>query len=211
MDQPIALAQKVHEGTKVDDLDHLAIIDATNLRFSNNPFNPIHRCIDTRFIWAGYFDETVVFNVNLCARRFCDFTDHFATRANDVADFVAVDLDRTDLWRVRADLRTGTAECFIHLPQDVDATIFGLIKSNAHDVCGDARDLDVHLKTGDTIGGTSNFEIHIAQVIFIPQNVRQNSEPVALFNQPHSNTSDGAWQRDTRVHHSQGATTNGSH
>ncbi|MCM5231707.1 hypothetical protein MMS79_28490, partial [Escherichia coli] len=40
----------------------------------------------------------------------------------------------------------------------------------------------------DTVAGTRNFEVHIAQVIFVAQNVRQYNVVVAFFHQTHCET-----------------------
>ena len=43
-----------------------------------------------------------------------------------------------------------------------------------HDLGAQAADLDVHLQGGDAFGGTGNFEIHVAEMIFGALDVGQN-------------------------------------
>ena len=49
---------------------------------------------------------------------------------------------------------------------------------------GDALDLDVHLQGRDTVGGTRHLEVHVAQVIFVTQDVGQHGEAVASLIRP---------------------------
>ena len=41
-------------------------------------------------------------------------------------------------------------------------------------------DLDVHLQRGDAFLGAGNLEIHVAEMIFIAQNVRQHGKAIVL-------------------------------
>lgn len=51
---------------------------------------------------------------------------------------------------------------------------FGLFQRNAHDVFGDAFDLDIHLHGSDTFTGTGALEVHVAQMIFQAHDVCEN-------------------------------------
>ncbi len=60
-----------------------------------------------------------------------------------------------------------------------------LIERDAHDLFGDAGDLDVHLQRGDAVGGARNLEVHVAEVIFIAEDVGQDGEVVTFLDQTH--------------------------
>ena len=60
---------------------------------------------------------------------------------------------------------------------------FGLCQSDLHDFFGNALNLDVHLQSGDTNCRTRYFKVHVAEVIFVAQNVGQNREFATVFDQ----------------------------
>ena len=50
---------------------------------------------------------------------------------------------------------------------------------------GDALDLDVHLQRSDAVGGAGHLEVHVAQVVFVTQDVGQHGKAVAFLDQAH--------------------------
>ena len=82
----------------------------------------------------------------------------------------------------------------------------------AHDLFGDARDLDVHLQRGDAFARAGHLEVHVAEVIFVTQDVGQDGELArGLEDQAHGDARDRANQRHTRIHQRQRRTTDGGH
>ena len=86
-----------------------------------------------------------------------------------------------------------------------------MAQGDFHDLFGDALDLDVHLQRGHTFGGTGYFEVHVAQVVFVTQDVGQDGELLAFFNQAHGDTGNRRLHWHTGVHQSQGSTADRSH
>src|SRR5690606_19607785 len=64
---------------------------------------------------------------------------------------------------------------------------------------------------GNAIGGTGHFEVHVAEVIFVAEDVGENSETLALLHQTHRDTGYRRFQRHTSVHHRQTADAHRSH
>ena len=65
---------------------------------------------------------------------------------------------------------------------------FGLVQSHLHDFAGDTFDFDIHLQGADTVTAARNFKVHVAEVVFITEDIRQNHEFVAFFHQTHRDT-----------------------
>ena len=59
----------------------------------------------------------------------------------------------------------------------MQAAVLGLTQGDLHDLLGDRGDLDVHLQGGDAVVGAGHLEVHVAQVIFVTQDVGQHGEP----------------------------------
>ena len=62
----------------------------------------------------------------------------------------------------------------------MQTTSLGLLQSRFFDLFGDAFDLDVHLQGGNALSGTGHLEVHVAQVIFVTQDVGQDDEALAF-------------------------------
>lgn len=71
----------------------------------------------------------------------------------------------------------------VHLAEDVQASFQGLAQGDLHDLFGDTVDLDVHLQGGDALVGTGNLEVHVAQVVFVTEDVGQDGELLAFLDQ----------------------------
>src|SRR5690606_38075000 len=106
-------------------------------------------------------DGAVVLDVDLGAALLDDRADDRPARADDLADLVGRNMDRLDAWCMLAELGPRLAERLGHLAEDVQASLARLIERDAHDLLGDAGDLDVHLQRGDTFGRSGDLEIHV--------------------------------------------------
>jgi hypothetical protein len=133
-----------------------------------------------RKIGRADLDQALVVDVDLGAGLRDDLADHLAARADDFADLRLVDLHRLDARCVRGKLAAGLAERLVHLSEDVRAAFAGLSQSNAHDLLGDAGDLDVHLERGDALLRAGHLEVHVAEMVLVAQDVRENREVLAL-------------------------------
>src|SRR5690606_13109364 len=99
----------------------------------------------------------------------------------------------------------------VHFRQDVQTCMQRLLKGSFHDLFGDTFDLDVHLQRGYATRGTGHLEVHVAQVVFVTQDVGQNSEAVVFLHQAHGDAGNRCFQRYARVHQRQAGTTYGRH
>src|SRR5690606_554790 len=65
----------------------------------------------------------------------------------------------------------------------------------------DALDLDVHLQRGHAIGGTGYLEVHVAEVIFVTQDIGDHREATVVFlHQAHGNTGHRRLHRHAGIH-----------
>ena len=92
---------------------------------------------------------------------------------------------------------------FAHFTQDMIAAFMRLRQGVPHDPFGDACDLNIHLQRGNTVLSAGHFKIHVAQVIFVPEDIRENSVLVSLQDQPHGNARHSRFQGHARIHQGQ--------
>lgn len=71
---------------------------------------------------------------------------------------------------------------------------------------------DVHLQSGYAVFGSGNLEVHVAQVVFVTQNVGEDGNPaVVFFDQAHGNTGNRFGHRHAGSHQRHGGAANGGH
>mmetsp|Transcript_3579 Transcript_3579/g.6494 ORF Transcript_3579/g.6494 Transcript_3579/m.6494 type:complete len:499 (+) Transcript_3579:537-2033(+) len=167
--------------------------------------------LDGFTVRRGDLDDALVVDVDLGARDFHDLADDLAARADHFTDLVGRDLHGLDARRVLREF-TRFGHGFCHLAEDVETTGFRLLQRLFHDLLRDAGDLDVHLQGRDARFGTGNLEVHVAEVIFITQDVGQDAVGAVLFqHETHGDTGNRCLQGNARVHHGEGATAHGRH
>src|SRR5690606_34646478 len=140
-----------------------------------------------------------------------DGTDGRAALADHIADLVLVDLHRQHGRCVGRQLAARLGDDLVHLAEDIQAGFQRLVQSDLHDLFGDALDLDVHLQRGHALGGTGNLEVHVAQVVFVTEDVGQYGELVAFLDQTHGDTGHRRLHRHTGVHQGQRGAAHRSH
>src|SRR5258708_4536308 len=209
--QTVLAGQQVHESTEVQDLGDRAFVDLADFDFGRDLFDAALGFVGLGGIAGGNGDGAVFADVDLRAGLFGQCTDGGAALADHVTDLLGVDLHRVQLGSEGRDLGLGFAHGFLHLAQDVHARFLSLGQGDLHDFLGDALDLDVHLQRSDAAGGAGHLEVHVAQMIFIAQDVGQHGEAVVFLDQAHGDAGHVGLHRNACIHHRQAAAADRSH
>src|SRR5581483_5951849 len=120
--------------------------------------------------------------------------------ADDIANAIRIDLYRDDARRELGELGARRGNRLVHDVQNVHPPLTRLLEGRVHDLAVDALDLDVHLQRGHALRGARHFEIHIAEVIFVPENVGEHGEAVVFFDETHRHARHGRRHRHAGVH-----------
>src|SRR5690606_15208857 len=128
--------------------------------------------------------------------------DHLTSRSDNGTDLVFVDHDALDPWCVWFVIRIWFVDGFVHLTQDMCPAFAGLFKGLFQHFPPESVDLDIHLAGGDTIGGTYYLEVHVSEVVFITQDIRQDAvfSGSLVADKTHGHTADAAFNLDTGIH-----------
>ena len=94
-------------------------------------------------------------------------------------------LNDLDARRMLAELGARGGQRLRHLAEDVHAAALGLVERDLHDLFGDAGDLDVHLQRGHADLGAGNLEVHVAEMVFVAEDVGEHGKALVLLDQPH--------------------------
>ena len=179
--QAILARQDGHERAEVHQARHAAFIDAADFDFGGDQVDaalgfPAGLAVDRRNL-----DRAVVVDVDRGAGFLGDGANDCAALADDFADLLRIDLDRDDRRCPLGHVLAGLRQHLVHLAEDVQTAVPGLRQRLLHDFLRDAVDLDVHLQRSDASAGTGHLEVHVAEVIFIAEDVGQHGELVAFL------------------------------
>ena len=211
MHQAFCTWEDFDESTKIYcALDHTQIQFA-NLGFLSEFTQHAQGLVGGVSVGACNQDGSIIFDSDSDTALFLHSTNGATTGANDVADLVLLDLQLGNARSIRSDVFTGLADGLGHFIENVNPTFASLAQSFCHDFPADGVDLGVHLECCDSVFGSRDLEVHVAKVIFVAQDVRQNGEVIAFLDEPHRNASYGSFERNTRIHQCQCRTANCRH
>src|SRR5262245_51818159 len=103
MDEAVAAAEEVHEGTEINDLHDLAVVDDTDLRLGDDAADPVDGRLGRRGVDGGYLHGAVILDVDLGAGDLADLANDLAAGADDLADLILRDVDDGDARGILAD------------------------------------------------------------------------------------------------------------
>ena len=63
----------------------------------------------------------------------------------------------------------------LHFSEDVNPTFFGLSQGLAHNLPINPVDLDIHLQRGNAVTGADHLEIHVAEMIFVAEDIGKDN------------------------------------
>ena len=87
-----------------------------------------------------------------------------------------------------------------HHVENVQPTFLCFREGIAQDLERDPLGLDIHLDRRDPLAGTGDFEVHVTQMVFHPQDIGQHRYPITLCDQAHRHACTGRLQRNARIH-----------
>src|SRR5208283_4634147 len=117
------------------------------------------------------FARIVLGDVDLGSGRLRYAADRLAAGADEKADLFRVDLDRLDAGGILREARTRGGKRGEHLLQDLHAGVVSLVDRDLGDFKGKAVDFQVELEAGDPLGCAGQFEVHVAEVVLLAENV----------------------------------------
>ena len=91
--------------------------------------------------------------------------------------------------------------------------LFGLFERIGQHFVRKTVHLDVHLSSGNTVFGTGHLEVHVAEVVFIAQDIGQHGvfSGFGVGNQPHGDPGNRFLDLHPGIHQRQRSGTHGSH
>src|SRR5512139_2194603 len=174
VEQPVGSREDLDEGPEVHDLAHAALVDLPHLGLLHDPLDDGDGGARRVGVHRGDLDRPVVLDVDLDARLLLDPPDDLASRADDLPYPVGLDHHHVDPRRERGEFGPVRGDGAVHLLQDVEAPLPRLPQGGEQDLAADAADLDVHLDGGDPVPRPGDLEVHVAQMVLVPEDVGED-------------------------------------
>src|SRR5215472_4911768 len=174
VDQAVLVGKHLDECAKRHDPDDLAPVDAAHLDLVSEALDPVDRLASAALVGGRDEDLAVILDVDLRPGLLHDLADDLTARPDHVPNLVRVDLDRRDPRRVRAHLPARLRNDLEHPAKHEEPSLSSLLQRLRHHLAGEPLDLDVHLQCSDSVRGTRDLEVHVAERDFDTLDVRQD-------------------------------------
>ena len=216
MQEAVGVGQELHEGTEGGDVLDFSFIHFAHLGFGADELDALHGGVDVVHIGSGDIDDaefTHLLNIDGGVGLTLHLLDDLASRSDNGADELARDLHLDDARHEGTVVLTRCRHGLFDLAEDEHTASVSLGQCLCQHFGGESVDLDVHLTSGDTVFGTTDLEVHVAEVVLIAEDVGQDgvAAGVLVGNQTHGDTGDRFFHLDTAVEQGQGAGADGSH
>ncbi len=177
VEQSVASGHKFNECAKFEYAANLAGVNLVNLWNSGDDFDAGNSSVNLVFFWCADVDFTFAVdfvNSDSGAGFFLYGLNHFTALADDSANEFLIDGHVYDARNVRLIVFAWCGNCFVDELENVQASLFGLAESLLKNFVGQTVALDIHLGGSDAVGGTGHLEVHVAQVVFVAEDVAEH-------------------------------------
>src|SRR5262249_49144983 len=198
--QAVGARHDLDEGAEVDHAPHGAAVDLAYLGLGRESADAVDGLLDRVAVRGGHQDRAIVFDVDRRARLLDDSTNRLAAGADQVADAIGLDAQRDNAGGIGGQLGARRSDRLIHDPEDVHAGGARLLEGLLHHRARHAADLDVHLSGGDAGAGPGALEVHVAEVVLVPEDVGEDAALAPFLDEPHRHAGPRRLDRHTGLH-----------
>src|SRR5207302_6051716 len=210
--EAVGAGEKFDESAELRETNDFAEIGFADFGAGSDVANHLQSRIAAGSAGGEDVHGAVLEDVDLDAGGFDNGLDLLAARTDEVADFILRDFQLEEARSVGGNRSARLAERLLHGVENLETGFLRLREGFAHDADGDAQDLDVHLQRRDACASASNFEVHVAIMVFGSGNVREDG--VFLFateDETHGDARARGLQRHTGVHKGERSAANRGH
>ena len=179
---------------------------------ANDFFGALHtHGVDTADLYAAHVAH--LFDGDGGSGLSLNTLNDFTAGSDDAANEVLRNLKTHHFRSVGLQFNTWLRHGLEHFAEDVCAAFAGLVQGLLHDFEAEALNFDVHLARSNAVGSTRYLEVHVAEVVFVTQDVAQYGE-LARFgvgDEAHGNSAHRTGDGNACVHEGKGSGTYRSH
>ncbi len=171
MAKPFLSGKYFDECAEVHDTLDDAVVDGSHDGVLDDSHHRVFGIVCGLLIGAVNRDRAVVLDVDLDVEHLAEGLYILPPRPDDRADLLDIDLGRHDLRRILRYLGGRGRDRLLHYGKYMQPSALGLGESLLEDFGGHARDLYIHLEASNAPGRARHLEIHVAEVILVPEDV----------------------------------------
>jgi len=160
---------------------------------------------------CGDADPALVVDVDVGAGGAGEVADASAAGTNDVADALFACFDAEHFDGVLGDRGAALGEDAEHAVQDVEAGFLGGVEGLGEGLFAEPLDFEIHLQGRDALARAADLEVHVTQVIFIAEDIREDGPLLALDDESHGDAGDGCAEGDAGIHQGEAAGADRGH
>ena len=212
MAQSISARKDFYKGPKVTYAGNCTIVDLVHLDGCGASLDAGQSFFGCISVVGRDDNRSVIVDFDNRSGVFLDSADVFAAWTNQSTDFLRINLGLEQSWSIVRNLRSWFADRCQHCSQDFHASFTRLNHRFPNDLFANAGDFEVELDTRDSVLRSSNLEVHVAEVIFVAEDIgQQNKFVVRLTNEADRNTGDWVGDLDAGSHQAKCSTADRSH
>ena len=201
----------VHERAEVHQARDAALVDAADLDFRRDQLDAAlglaaGRAVTDAILTVPSFSMSMVVPVSSVIARMTAPPLPMTSRIFSGSIFIVMIVGaHSDIfWR-------GVERTLFISPRMCSRAVLRLVERVLHDLPGDAVDLDVHLQRGDAVARAGHLEVHVAEVIFVTEDVGEHLELAAFLHEAHGHAGDRRLDRHAGIHQREAGAADAGH
>src|SRR5262249_36661158 len=171
--KPIFTWENFDERAEILRRDYASLIRLPDLDFARHATYDFLRACHAFAAGGVNVYGSIVLNVNFSAGFRDNALNDFAAGPDEGSDFLGINFDCLDPWRVLGQFRSRLVQCAAHDVENLRARFFRALDRFCHDPMADTSELQIELKTGDARIRSAELEVHIAKMILGADDVGQ--------------------------------------
>ena len=218
MQQTVTSGHELNERAEVEDRADSTFVNLSLFGLCDDGLDFRKCCVDARLVFRGDLHAAdsellVLVDRDGCSGLFLNALDNLALGTDYGTDHLLRNLDGDQTRHVGLVVLAGLGDGLVDYVEDVQTSVTGLVECLLKHLVAQTVALDVHLGGGDTLGGTCHLEVHVAEVILVAKDVRQDGIfHIALVgDETHGHTGYGALHLHTCVEQRQCAAADSRH
>ena len=204
MEEAVAVRHELNESTEIHDADDFTFVGLAFFGEFNDGVDHLESLVDSSLVGGSNFD--VAFFVDFVDRDcsaadFLDALDNLSARADYSTDEFLRNSHSDDAGNVGLVVFAWSGNGLIDDVEDVETTFASLHKGFFEDFVAETVALDIHLSGSDAVDSTCNFEVHVAEVVFVAEDIAEDSVfgAFGISDKAHCDAADGFLHLDTGV------------
>ena len=165
---------ELQECAELLNADYLAGEHHALFKIGYDDLNQLHSLVHIGLVRTTYGYGAVIININLHTGLLDNGIDGLTSLTNHIANLLGIDLNLNNLRCIRSDLSSGLCNAGLHTGIHNEHSCFpASCNGSLHNGTCQAVNLNIHLNSRNTLGGSCYLEVHVSEEVLKALNIRQ--------------------------------------